>query len=98
MTQRGSRMPSVGNRAFTSLQTSCAKLLTLYVDGVAQPFGNHDDQISATGVLDWPFEQHTGDNIVLGNYDRGIDATFNDFRFTPAVLDPLQMLSIGQLD
>lgn len=75
-----------------------ARQVTLYVDGVAQLFGNHDDQISATGVLDWAFEQHTGDNIVLGNYDRGIDATFNDFRFTPAALDPLQMLTIGKLD
>jgi hypothetical protein len=75
-----------------------ARRVTLYVDGVAQPFGNHDDQVSASGVLDWRFVRHTGDNIVLGEYDRGIVASFDDFRFTPEVLDPLQMLTIGRLD
>jgi len=75
-----------------------SRQVTLYVDGLAQPFGNHDEQISATGVLDWTPVQHTGDNIVLGEYDRGIDASFDDFRFTPEVLDPLQMLTIGELD
>lgn len=75
-----------------------SRQVTLYVDGVAQPFGNHDDQISASGVLSWDFVRHTGDNVVLGEYDRGIDASFDDFRFTPEVLDPLQMLTVGQLD
>jgi concanavalin A-like lectin/glucanase superfamily protein len=75
-----------------------SRQVSLYVDGVAQSFGNHDDQISATGVLNWNFVRRTGDSIVLGNFDRAIDASFDDFRFTPAVLDPLQMLTVGKLD
>jgi hypothetical protein len=75
-----------------------ARQVTLYVDGVAQPFGNHDGQISAGGTLDWSFVGHRGDNIVLGEYDRGIDASFDDFRFTPEALDPMQMLTIGRLE
>jgi hypothetical protein len=69
----------------------------VFVDHVAQPLGNHDDQISDMGVLNRDFVRHTGDQIVLGYYDRGINASFDEFRFTPEVLDPLQMLTNAAL-
>lgn len=89
--------PDVWHRLAMTYDATSGQV-TLYVDGVAQQFGDHDDQISESGVLDWSFTQHTGDNIVLGEYDRGIDASFDEFRFTPEVLDPLQMLTVGELD
>jgi hypothetical protein len=70
---------------------------TVYVDGVAQTLGNHNDQISDAGVLNWDFVRHTGDRVVLGYYDRGINASYDEFRFTPEVLDPLQMLTNAPL-
>lgn len=72
--------------------------VTLYVDGVAQPYGNHNSEISSAGILNWDFIRETGDYMQLGFFDGGIDAEYDDFRFTPEVLDPLQMLTVGTLD
>lgn len=70
----------------------------LYVDGVARRYGNHNGEISSTGVLNWDFIRETGDYMQLGFFNGGIDAQYDDFRFTPEVLDPLQMLTVGKLN
>jgi hypothetical protein len=67
----------------------------VYVDGVAQPWGNHDGEISDSGVLNWAPIVHTGDQIVLAG--GGLDAEIDEVRFTPEVLDPKQFLALGPL-
>jgi Concanavalin A-like lectin/glucanases superfamily len=70
--------------------------VTLYVDHVQAVWaftsdGNH------SGMLPQPMLRNTGDNFVIGFFAQGISASVDEVRFTPEVLDPMQMLTVGAL-
>ncbi|HEY4366954.1 MAG TPA: LamG-like jellyroll fold domain-containing protein [Steroidobacteraceae bacterium] len=73
------------------------KQAQVYVDYKLQPWGAHNDQVSATGALDWEFRRHTHDRLVLGRFNRGLNALIDEFRFTSAALDAYQFLKVGSL-
>jgi hypothetical protein len=66
--------------------------VTLYVDYLKQPWGQ------STGVLPMPMKQRSGDNLVIGYFEpRGVNGSFDEVRYTPEALDPLQMLTNAAL-
>jgi hypothetical protein len=70
--------------------------VTLYVDHVPWSWGTTTDG-NLSGMLPQPMLRNTGDNLVMGFFSRGVTASFDEVRFTPEVLDPLQMLTAGAL-
>jgi len=79
----------------TSTGTS-SPTITLYVDHVKWAWGQSSNRV-LTGVLPQAMMRNTADDFVVGYFGRGIIATFDEVRFTPEVLDPLQMLTNAAL-
>ena len=71
-------------------------VVTLYVDHVQWAWVASTNA-NLSGVLPGPMLRNTGDNLVIGYFNRGIIASVDEVRFTPEVLDPLQMLTNGAL-
>jgi hypothetical protein len=84
--------------AFTYDASSGANtpVATLYVDHVQWAWGSSADG-NISGLLPGPLRRTTGDSLVMGYFYRGISASFDEVRFTPEVLDPMQMLTVGTL-
>lgn len=70
--------------------------VSLYVDHVQWAWTASSNQ-SLSGVLPGPMLRNTGDDFIIGSFNEGIIASVDEVRFTPEVLDPMQMLTNAAL-
>lgn len=71
--------------------------VTLYLDHTKLDWTSSSDGV-LTGALPSPMARNTGDNLVIGAFGTHyIQADIDEVRFTPEVLEPLQMLALGTL-
>lgn len=73
------------------------RLAQVYVDYELQAWEVQGDEVSESGVLSWDFRRRSGDRLVLGRFERGLNALIDEFRFTADALEPYQFLRTGLL-